>query len=686
MSNQPKSSQQRAIQPFVQKRMALALAAVFSMPTMAATVTWDGEGNNSFWSTAVNWDGNVLPGSLDAVQIGSGLNVVYNIASSSILSLNTVSGSSLSMTGGSLSMSAVSSISQLAMSNATLETSSTTTVGSATLSSGTLSGNGKTVLASGGTHSFGAIGRIQQGHTLQNEGQLQMSSIGSGQKYLYVAGSSTGVAASRLVNKGEMTLAADANASVQINRSSGNADALFDNDNKLIKNGTGLASIGVRFNNTGTVALNDGVLLLDAGSTHSAASVISGNGTLRLGSGIHSFADGFVGNVAQTRLDGLLQGVAGGSLTFLGTLNAGSGTGIRNAASLQLANANLSYTTIQNIALARVGNANLTAITLTGNGKTVLASGGSHMLNSTNIGYASYLKQGHTLQNDGQLRVDAGGVGQANNLYIEGSSAGVAASRLVNTGEMTLSSSGGNLTIRRDNGNNDVVFENSGKLIKDGTGNAQLYAMNLQNTGEVHVQQGKLQYWSPPMQNNGRVIVDAGATFEASLVNNGRLMGNGTVIASAGVENHGVVAPGASAGTLNITGNYVQGADGRLDIELGGLLPGVDFDRLLVSGNATLDGVLDVTHLAGYAPKIGDSFIVLASSRLYGTFSSLSSHGFGSGTQINVSYLDGNDADSYADYVRLDVAAVPEPETYAMMLAGLGVVGWSLRKRKLAMH
>lgn len=29
---------------------------------------------------------------------------------------------------------------------------------------------------------------------------------------------------------------------------------------------------------------------------------------------------------------------------------------------------------------------------------------------------------------------------------------------------------------------------------------------------------------------------------------------------------------------------------------------------------------------------------------------------------------------------------VPEPEIYAMMLAGLGVVGWSLRKRKLVVH
>jgi hypothetical protein len=30
------------------------------------------------------------------------------------------------------------------------------------------------------------------------------------------------------------------------------------------------------------------------------------------------------------------------------------------------------------------------------------------------------------------------------------------------------------------------------------------------------------------------------------------------------------------------------------------------------------------------------------------------------------------------------VAAVPEPETYAMMLAGLGLMGWTARRRKLS--
>jgi hypothetical protein len=30
----------------------------------------------------------------------------------------------------------------------------------------------------------------------------------------------------------------------------------------------------------------------------------------------------------------------------------------------------------------------------------------------------------------------------------------------------------------------------------------------------------------------------------------------------------------------------------------------------------------------------------------------------------------------------LHVAAIPEPETYALMLAGLGLVGWMARRRK----
>lgn len=43
----------------------------------------------------------------------------------------------------------------------------------------------------------------------------------------------------------------------------------------------------------------------------------------------------------------------------------------------------------------------------------------------------------------------------------------------------------------------------------------------------------------------------------------------------------------------------------------------------------------------------------------------------------------GKGADFYAWAVRPgDVAAVPEPETYALLLAGLGLVGWAARRRR----
>ncbi|MEQ6340322.1 MAG: PEP-CTERM sorting domain-containing protein [Gammaproteobacteria bacterium] len=55
------------------------------------------------------------------------------------------------------------------------------------------------------------------------------------------------------------------------------------------------------------------------------------------------------------------------------------------------------------------------------------------------------------------------------------------------------------------------------------------------------------------------------------------------------------------------------------------------------------------------------------------TFSGLSVNGFGAGVAFNVLY---NPHD-----VTLQVAAVPEAETWVMMLAGLGLVGFVARRR-----
>ncbi len=41
-------------------------------------------------------------------------------------------------------------------------------------------------------------------------------------------------------------------------------------------------------------------------------------------------------------------------------------------------------------------------------------------------------------------------------------------------------------------------------------------------------------------------------------------------------------------------------------------------------------------------------------------------------------------ADAYVGSYAVGISAVPEPETYAMLLAGLGLVGFSARRRKVA--
>jgi hypothetical protein len=102
----------------------------------------------------------------------------------------------------------------------------------------------------------------------------------------------------------------------------------------------------------------------------------------------------------------------------------------------------------------------------------------------------------------------------------------------------------------------------------------------------------------------------------------GTLRGGGTIAGS--VENTGgVVSPGASPGTLTLTGSFVQGPGGRLDIEVAGTGVG-QFDSLAVGGVATLGGTLALIPAPGYADSsaVGDSVSFLSyGGSLLGGFS-----------------------------------------------------------------
>src|SRR5260370_17294981 len=98
---------------------------------------------------------------------------------------------------------------------------------------------------------------------------------------------------------------------------------------------------------------------------------------------------------------------------------------------------------------------------------------------------------------------------------------------------------------------------------------------------------------------------------------NGVIQGNGVLMATNRVFNSGTISPGLSPGTLTIQGNYEQTANGRLLIELGGT-NSADYDHLIITNSATLDGNVTFKCINGFAPKAGDHFDFLS---LGGVFS-----------------------------------------------------------------
>jgi hypothetical protein len=234
-------------------------------------------------------------------------------------------------------------------------------------------------------------------------------------------------------------------------------------------------------------------------------------------------------------------------------------------------------------------------------------------------------------------------------------------------------------------GNNQLVwtsgsipgtFINNGTFRKSsGTGNTTISGITFANspTGRIESLSGNILI-TGAFDNLGTVSTARGAAFQVfgAFTNSGRIEGLGTVITPAGgMVNQGEIAPGGSVGALSIQGNFIQAAEGVVVIEIGDALAA---DLLAITGSASLDGTLQVVRLASYAPSVGDEFRVLTFASRTGQFAQVSFLGFGSGVVFDVLY-------GTTD-VRLQVAAIPEPATWALMFGGLGLIVQVARRRQ----
>ena len=192
-------------------------------------------------------------------------------------------------------------------------------------------------------------------------------------------------------------------------------------------------------------------------------------------------------------------------------------------------------------------------------------------------------------------------------------------------------------------GSSEIVVSNNGMVDLRASGQVTLtdVAIDLATGGTV----------------NGDVIqlLDSGAGLPQA-----RVSGTGSLNASL-TNTSGVVAPGHSAGLLNISNTYSQEAAGTLEIELGGNTPGTGYDQLSVAGFALLAGTLEISLINGFVPAAGQSFDILSASSVLGTFDNVVLSGFPAGVGFDVSYGPN----------LVSIIAVPLPASSLLLLSAL---------------
>jgi hypothetical protein len=169
-------------------------------------------------------------------------------------------------------------------------------------------------------------------------------------------------------------------------------------------------------------------------------------------------------------------------------------------------------------------------------------------------------------------------------------------------------------------------------------------------------------------ENDGSVSGTGGTlTFLSDVSGAGSFAGN--------VAFHAAYNPGNSPAEVDFQGgNATFDASSVLTLEILGSTPGTQYDRLTGINLLSFNGTLNLVFSGGFTPSEGSNFDLFDFVDLNGSFDP---------SRINVTGYDRAKLDfsHLASDGRLSVITtpVPEPETYALFLIGLGLLG--LRRR-----
>jgi autotransporter-associated beta strand protein len=346
-------------------------------------------------------------------------------------------------------------------------------------------------------------------------------------------------------------------------------------------------------------------LYWDSDGNASGNNTTTGAGLGGMGTGLWGGASWFNGAADVAWTDGndaVFWGPTSGTISLTTTRSVNSLAFKTNGYVLQTSTLNLAGSSVT----VDTGAASITSIV---SGAAGLVKNGGGALHLTNV---ANTYTGGTTVNGGVLGIVSGSLGALpaspaiditlnNGGTLRYNADGMALN--VNR-QILLGAGGGALNTNGNNGGVSGVISGS-SLTKIGAGTLTL-SNNNTYTGGTTISTGTL------LVNNA--IGSGTGTGPVTVNAAGTLGGNGTVLGN--VTNSGIASPGTSVGALHLGGTYTQTATGRLDIELASL---ASYDRLILSGAATLSGTLAVSLTSGFMPQAGNTFEIVTATGLGGT-------------------------------------------------------------------
>jgi hypothetical protein len=608
-----------------------------------------------FWDVASNWEGGVLPGPNDNVLIDVPGDVTITHRSGTTVVNRIISRESLAITGGVLQIDTTAQVDgNFTIGNGGTLRDATVLPGAgaldvhvtsfATLDQVTLQANlsvddlGTALIQNGLTLNNSRVTLASTGNTTMLQFNNDQTLGGTGEIFF---GGTSNFNRNAVDSSGTLTIGPGITIRGTQNGSVGNS---FSNET-IILQGTILGDTagktivlggidsqiqGLVRATAGTVELTDSFSFEGAGTFQSSGGNVVITGTLdNIGKtlALTSFTGSLFSNNNGTIKGGRLETSGGATLTpanmvtldgvTLGsnlTVPDGRDVLVRNG--LTLDNVNITLTDGSEAFVSpRVRF--LDNGTLGGTGEIIFGGSGDSNILSGTTGFTLTIAPNITAHGS-----RGGSVGILGTVINQGTISSETNAREITVSGTAVSNQG---TLRAINGG-DILL--TGTFINTGS-------MNIGASGsQIRLLSGTI------LQNSGSTTI-AGGTLQAATVSlqGGTLRGFGTV-SGALVNNAAITIGGTnSAGNLQVTGAYTQTAAGTLNSEIAGLTAGTLFDRLQITGAATLAGTLNVSLINNFVPTSGQNFaIVTFGSHGTTTFDTINGLDIGGGLVFNPIY------------------------------------------------